>query len=662
MIITYHKEDFLYTLFPELANGSNELIISTLTNYYSYGGYKPVVTITDDIIIIQIDAENVKKHDADYRRVVALCEKGNYAEAKPLLAKLINNNPTVSEYHRIMGQILSDEGDQEEAINCLIDALRWDAKNGWALLMMGNIFAKFKKDIATAMKYYDHALMANPTDHTAVYNIGALLFQEGNMTEAKKYLLEAQKINNTYPNTHHVLAMIAESENDLASAFYSAIQSIKHNTNKDVLYKNSVQLAFSLANKMTNGHNGKKIFRDYRRKLELEGGKEIDIVEDPELLTAAKCEFAETYKRSKHIVKFNPNYPVVAHLIMHELVHLDFVIEARKAGVNKLFTSNAAKRAEFMERLEPTIGKLRKMQVPETDISKYCNGLFDGINLQVYNAPIDLFIEDFLYNEFPELRPYQFISIYNMLEVSQKAVTEKGIVEITPKDIVSKNKIYNLVNALQLKDLYGIDLTAEFNYSQSEYKTATNFYNEYLEYKDDRQPAEEYELLQHWADDLNLNAYFLLVDEATFHGENTAQKTMSDVFEKYNTPTLNNSDDKNSDEKETEMRRFLATQKANGTNTDVVIYMVEALTYFENMTVEQIKTIAVAIAMQGAHGYDPFKQYTVELIPNKTFNGLQILSYYYVSFALALPDVLMELNLNYHEEFLLAKGMKNGVN
>ena len=51
-----------------------------------------------------------------------------------------------------MGQILSDEGDQEEAINCLIDAPRWDSKNGYALLMMGNIFAKFKDDVPTASK------------------------------------------------------------------------------------------------------------------------------------------------------------------------------------------------------------------------------------------------------------------------------------------------------------------------------------------------------------------------------------------------------------------------------------------------------------------------------------------------------------------------------
>ena len=75
---------------------------------------------------------------------ITLCEKGKYAEAKQLLKKLIEVNPANSEYHRIMGQILSDEGDQDEAINSLIDALRWDSKNAYALVMMGNIFAKFK--------------------------------------------------------------------------------------------------------------------------------------------------------------------------------------------------------------------------------------------------------------------------------------------------------------------------------------------------------------------------------------------------------------------------------------------------------------------------------------------------------------------------------------
>ncbi len=122
-----------------------------------------------------------------------------------------------------MGQILSDEGDPEEAINCLIDALRWDSKNGWALLMMGNIFAKFKDDVTTALKYYDQALFANPNYNIAINNIGANLMQQGKIQEAKKYFWEAIKINNQYPNTHFALGMIAEMENDLHSAFYNTV-------------------------------------------------------------------------------------------------------------------------------------------------------------------------------------------------------------------------------------------------------------------------------------------------------------------------------------------------------------------------------------------------------------------------------------------------------
>jgi Flp pilus assembly protein TadD len=160
-----------------------------------------------------------------------------------------------------MGQILSDEGDQEEAINSLIDALKWNSKNGYALTMMGNIFAKFKDDISTAMKYYDQALIANPKDNIPISNIGANLLQQGKLEEAKKYFWEAIKINDQYPNTHFALGMIAEKENDLQSAFFSTIQAIKLNKNKDVLYQNSVRQAFEIAMQGREGYNTRK--KDY---------------------------------------------------------------------------------------------------------------------------------------------------------------------------------------------------------------------------------------------------------------------------------------------------------------------------------------------------------------------------------------------------------------
>jgi tetratricopeptide (TPR) repeat protein len=552
-----------------------------------------------------------------------------------------------------MGQILSDEGDQEEAINCLIDALRWDSKNGWALLMMGNIFAKFKDDVPTAMKYYDQALVANPNDNITINNIGANLMQQGKLEEAKKYFWEAIRINDKYPNTHFALGMIAEMEADLQSAFYSTIQAIKLNKNKDVLYQNSVRQAFEIAKKIIATDVGKKIFREYRHKLEFEGDKRIDIVQDEEIPTAAKFEFAENYEREVHIVRYKPSYPAVEHLIMHELVHLDFVIQARKDDLNQLFISNQSHKTQFITGLEPTIKKFNKMGISEKSIADYCSNLFEGMNRQIFNTPIDLFIENFLFTEFPDLRAYQFVSLYTMLQEGLKAVTDKKIVELSPKDIISKSKVYNLVNAIQFKELFGLDFIRDFNATPSESKHANDFYEEYLQYKDDKEPAEEYELVLHWAEDLKLDKNFELVNEIEFRTKRTNIDELISSIEK-DPYDLESKDPY----KEREMEKFQKSQETIGTNMAVVMFMVDALQFFDGMPKEEIKKIAFEIAMQGTQGYRPDKEdYRISSIKGKTFSGYHILAYYYVSWALAIPEMLSQLQLPYDDEYKLALTM-----
>lgn len=653
MKIIFQKEDFLYTLFPELTNLDDSQIINFLSDYYTYNQFKPKVTVDTNLIVVDINVSIINRHENEFNYVVSLCEKGRFSEAKPLLTKLIAENPTNSEYNRIMGQIYSDEGDQEEAINCLIDALRWKPDNAWALLMMGNIFAKFKNDITTAMKYYDQAHKINPNDNISLNNIGANLMQQGKIAESKKYFWEAMKINNSYPNTHFALGMVAEIENDLQSAFFSTVQAIRLNKAKDQLYKNSVRQALTIAEKIISTDVGKTTYREYRRQLEIECGKGIDIIKDSEITTAAKFEFAENHNTSKHSVKFKPNYPAVEHLIMHELVHLKFVVDARKKGVNKLFTSQSRHRNAFNKWIQPSVQKLKRMGVPENQVLNYMNGLFDGMNLQVYNAPIDLFVENFLYINFPELRSYQFVSLYNLLMEALQSVTDKKVVEISPKEIASKNKIYNIVNAMQFRELFGIDMISDFKPTSAELKQATSFYEEFLEYKDNKEEAEEYELVQHWADDLQLSDYFELIDENAHRAKNSKEQELLNVFEKF----LGLNNEVNVDT-EAETNLFLKNQKEKGTNIEVVMYMVEALEYFEGLPIEKIKNIAFEIALQGTKGYHPEnKGYKIKLMPDKIFAGYHILAYYYVSFALAAPEVLNDLKLPFHEEYLMAKSI-----
>ena len=107
--------------------------------------------------------------------------------------------------------------------------------------------------------------------------------------------------------------------------------------------------------------------------------------------------------------------------------------------------------------------------------------------------------------------------------------------------------------------------------------------------------------------------------------------------------------------KEQKMKTFFENQKEIGLNMAVVMFMIGAIEFFKTKSKDEIKKIAFEIAMQGAHGYDPnVKNYKLSSIVNKSFSGYEILAYYYVSWAIAIPEALSELNLPFDEEYKLA--------
>lgn len=331
---------------------------------------------------------------------------------------------------------------------------------------------------------------------------------------------------------------------------------------------------------------------------------------------------------------------------MHELVHLDLVIEARKEDFNQLFVSTDSHKRLFIKKLAPTIKRLKREGYSEDSIANYSSGLFEGINRQIFNTPVDLFIESFLHEEYTELRPYQFLSMYGIIGEGIQAVTEKKIIELSPPDILSKSKILNLVNAFQFKELFGIDLSDNFKANRLEMTQAEKFYKEFLEYKNDREPGEEYELVQHWAKDLNLDPYFELKNEKLYRKSQKPDSFLESIEDEMFGGAEFDA------HKERQMKKFQESQKEMGTNMAVIWFMVDAMQFFEKKDKEEIKKIAFEIALQGTQGYRPEnKDYTLNSIPGKKFSGYHILAYYYVSWAIAIPEMLSQLQLPYDEEY-----------
>src|SRR5690554_5078788 len=653
MTILINIDDFLFQLFPE-TNKDITQIKEKLIEFYTIDDVKPEVKIESDVIKIKVANNNFSGNDPIYKRLISEFEKGNLEQAKVLAKDLITKHPTNSEFHRLLGQVYSDLGENEEGINSLIDALRWNPKNEHALTMIGNIYARHYKDIETALKYYEQVVSINPTDYTAINNIGANFLQQGRSEEAIPYFEKALSVNDKYPLSYLGLSFAYMEGEQFAKAFEWVIEGLKKYTKNDEVRRKLIDQAFNISKSFSKSEIADELVQKFKLKIEQEGERTILIEENESIPTAAKIEYAENYNRKEDIVKFNPKFPAFQHLIMHELMHLELTLEARKSNQNKLFISNDSHKKAFIETIESTIKNLKRRNIPSSGIDEIVDGivddLFHGLNSQIFNSAPDLFIEDRLSKSYPEIKILQFISLQNLINQGIQAVTNKDIVELTGPWVVSTSKVLNLLNAIQFKELFGIDLIAKFNASQSELNQAKTLYDEFLEYRDDKKPGEEFELIQHWAEDLQLDKNFQIVDENQYRNKQVKKDDYADdILNKI----ISDPYDLESDHDQ-EMQTFLANQEKLGLNKAVIMYMVEALNYFENIEKSKIKEIAQEIAMQGAQGYNPELKYKLNKIPNKTFTGYQILAFYYVSWAIAIPELLDKLQLPFDKEYEVA--------
>jgi tetratricopeptide (TPR) repeat protein len=656
MIIKHKIDAFLFEIFPD-TKGMNEAELERyFCEFYSTGLYKPTVLVEGNLITVDIDEKTISEQTKDYQKVVKLCENGQFSEAKLLLLRLIEENPRESEYYRIYGQILSDEGNQKEAINYLIDALRWDNSNGFALMMIGNIYAKHLKDTQTAITYYEQALNQQPTDIVSLTNIAFTFYQSESYEKALEYINKALAIDATYPNSLLTKALILIKLKLEEEAFNCCIETLKvfdkfpHKPYNKQIYQSAIEEAITLGEHAIEFFVGKICIKSYTDKLQFEGDKEIEIVVSDAISTPAKIEYAHRYKRDKHRVIHKSAYPGVDHLVMHELTHLDFELQAKKANNNFLFIASQLHVDKFRTDHLKMIEKLKKMQVDSESISKFEKSVFDGMNLQLYNTPIDLFIEHQLYEQFPKLRPIQFLSLNGLIKESIKAVTTPTIVELLPSNLLRASKVLSLVNAIQFKALYGVNYIDDFKATRDDVKLAMDFYDEFLEYKQDRHPGEEYEIILHWGKDLEIDEYFELQEE-----ENESREeglSFADEIER----KLNSSEPEIY--QKLDQKLFEKYQDNKEIDKAVIMFMIAALAYFKKLSIEQVKLIAFEFATVAELGISVEKEnYTIPLISNKTFTGKEFLSWLYVSWALAVPEHLEKMGLKFEKEFELARGL-----
>lgn len=647
MQITHKLNSFLYSLF-NIREGETDRLISELQKFYTLNAVVPIIKHENDFISVSVDIDEINLNGQKYNQLIFLCENRKFSDAYPIAVELCKVNATNSDLFRIKGQIESELGKVEKSIDSLIDALRWDPENVYALIMMGNIFARDKSDVETAMKYYKQASVINPDDHISLNNIGANLLALENFTEAEQYFIKADKIDSTYPNTQYALGLLSFKKQEYDLAFKFALKSIKLNTLKDGLFNNSISLIKDISAAISNLPNTNKILQNFISEISDISKVKIEIEIDNSIPTIAKVEYAENHNREFHLIKYKAGYQGYIHLILHELIHIELSSEAKITDENLLYISSKSDETKFLGSYQKYHFVLKKKGYSEESITSVIKSLFEGLSRQIFNTPIDLFIEDRIFKKFQDFQAIQFISLFTIVQEGLDAVTRKDIIELIDPEILSKSKVYNLVTAMQFKDLYGVDYIKYYKASTVEFLKAKAFYDEFEEYRNNKEPGEEYELVENWAKDLNLNQYFKLINESEYREKKDS---------KFNFDIGDNPDEDIDANQKISMHTFLEEHSDQDLNPAVMMHMVGALKYFKDKNKSEIKVTAFQIASLGMSGISPEKSsgYSVASIEGSDFSGYQMLAYYYVSWALSVPEVLPELQLPFDKEYDSAK-------
>lgn len=588
-----------------------------------------------------------------------LCNKNKFDEALPILEEITKSDPKNSEAWRTLAQLhWFHQHDPEKAYNELIEALRCEPSNIWALVLMGNLLTKEKNDVEHAKQYYDKVLEFHPDNAIAINNIGATYMEVKDYETALPYLQKALTIDDTYANSYYGLALCYYKLGRLADAFdichKGALKSSERPENPAVR-EELIKLYVTVAKELSDQTNYINVWKGIKDELEAVDHVNIRITEDKTLNVHAKMEYAPLHAAKEHVIRYNPEKNFVEHLFIHEMMHLKMNQQATKAKKAKAVISSENTRKAFNKRYLAFMKK-KHSHIPASEMNKVIAGLADGLGLQLMNCPLDLFVEHMIYKDYEIVRPIQMLSLFHMEQDNINAVKQAATNGFFPKEIVSANKVMNIATSMHFMDMYGINLIGQYQPTKQEYEHAKDLYEEFKAYLNTYNPGDEYEMLEYFVESFNMEDLVEIINESEVTAGMKADLSMKGDLQDLAEGALSEED------ADVANAQFALNHQDGADATETMMmsmYMLAAMEYFDKLTGQDVHRIALEIAMVGVTGIDPKKKYSIKSVPEKEFGGYEFLAYYYVSWARAIPHMLNKLGLPFSKAYEAALQMYN---
>ena len=231
--------------------------------------------------------------------------------------------------------------------------------------------------------------------------------------------------------------------------------------------------------------------------------KKIEFLEKNDLTTYAAVKMARRNMKSHLIFHKKEHSDLIWHLIAHECGHIlrMYAVPEEKRLIPA--SDQETKTIAFTE-MEDDIKKM-STQLPVERLAQILNLWFTGTIRQVTNFPPDIMIEKWLYDDYPELRPYQLESIKKQHSEAIVGLKE-DVRNLTPSKIYNASNIMNYAFFRIIGFHFQTNFLGPYNQTTFVRKgkdlaayTVANYVNDY---------EGDINMINYWADYFNLAKWF----------------------------------------------------------------------------------------------------------------------------------------------------------
>ena len=632
----------LFEIDPQSADDGRDLaaITAYVLRHYAFLPKPIAVALEDGDVVISFPEEpDAKKEEATRLadRAVKRASEGNYEKAIGIYKRVLDLQPSFHSARRDLAMAYVEVGDVESATNHLIEVLRLDPKDAWSRVVLANLYIREKADPDTGEKFLLKALQIQPNDAWALNSLAAVYQKKGQTDEAIKRFERAIEANPDFANPYYGKAVVFADANQPEKAIDSLTQLFIRAKMQDArsqpVYDGARQLFAKLQVDLAqlNHSEAFKCIQDYKSEMERLSGFPIRFEEtDFEDQLGATIQMAWKHGRDYHVIKTRRGYDreLLAHLEAHELTHLKLESEARKSGKNLFFSTTAKSRETAIRSIGGDIRKLEKGGFSEDSITKVTLSMVAGLTGFLFNCPLDMLIERYIRKSFGPIRPAQFVSVRRMALEAWQTNSNPDIRKVTPRKLMQASLALNGAWSLFLDDLFeGASAFAVFYRGFDTFGLSQRLFEHWVEHSQNLAPGEEYKLVDEFAEMTGLRDWY---DWKIDPGQHDVRELPR---------------------QEGTTNPALLREK----NPAAVFYFLDAFKRFDAMTPDEIRNVALEIALIGRAGLDyasPEEKYKLRAIPNRKFSGLHLMCLMYAGFKRTSPEHDLGMDLN--DPFLTA--------